>query len=513
MELRVDAGDRGTIVNSSMCPIGTLLFIRRQLLKALTGGLLILFVATRAQVAATEPPTRPPNLLLILAEDIGPQLSCYGEPGVRTPNLDRIANEGMRFTQCFTTAPVCSASRSALMTGRYQTAIGAHNHRTWEWRKPDLPVGVHPVTNYFRRAGYFSADIVAPSHHPLVGHNHERVPGGGGRGKTDLNFRCPEPPFEGSDWTQRRSGQPFFAQLTIFETHKSSPGWSLARRAPERVTPVDPTLVRLPPYWPEHPVARDEYANYLDAIMLADSFVGDILRRLEEESLLDQTIVVFMSDNGQCTFRGKQFLYDGGIHVPLIIRWPDGRHAGRVDDRLVSGVDIPAILLGLVGIDPPDNIDGRDLLHPAAAPRKHIFAARDRMDLAVDRMRAVRTHRWKYIRNYLPEIPYMQPNAYKEQRYPTWNLVKELARTDEATPEVARFAATRKPIEELYDLASDPHEMTNLAGVPAQYAILTELRAELDAWIAETKDHGAIMEDPLDVYRGYHGHLPGEPTP
>ena len=267
--------------------------------------------------------------------------------------------------------------------------------------------------------------------------------------------------------------------------------------------------MKLPPYYPDHPVAREEYANYLDAVALMDSYVGELLARLKRDGLADNTVVVVMGDNGQCLFRSKQFLYDGGINVPLLIAWPDGRHAGTVDRQLVSSIDVSAAMLGVAGIARDPVFQGRDFLAPGATPRDRIFAARDRMDATIDRMRAVRTARFKYIRNYLPAVPYMQHNAYKEKQYPTWNLVKELAARGELTPEAAAFAAPTKPIEELFDLAADPHEVKNLAADPARAATLKELRASLDAWLQET-DRSGGYEDPVDIFRGYNGRLPEE---
>jgi arylsulfatase A-like enzyme len=453
-----------------------------------------------------------PNILFILAEDIGKHLGCYGEPLVQTPNLDRLAARGVRYTNAFTTAPVCSASRSAIMTGMYQTTIGAHNHRTWQWNKRPLPPGVRTITDYFREAGYFTANL-APGPGKAKKSAALGVPGitgASGTGKTDFNFLTDGPPFDGFDWNQRKSGQPFFAQISINESHKG-PGWTYARSKDSPVGHVDAARVKLPPYTPDHPIAREEYANYLDAIQLMDHFVGEVLARLEADGLAGNTVVVFIGDNGQCLFRSKQFLYDGGISIPLIIAWPDRRRAGTTDDQMISAIDLSAALLGLAGVKPGPVFQGRDFLAPGATPRPHIFAARDRMDESVDRMRAVRTPQWKYIRNYYPATPYMQHNAYKEKQYPTWNLVKQLAAEGKLTPEAALFAAPTKPIEELFDLGTDPWEVRNLAGDPKHAAKLRELRALVDAWVVESGDKGDRMEDPLDVYKGYNGRLPDEP--
>ena len=452
-------------------------------------------------VLAAQPAAGRPNILFILAEDIGPDLSCYGTPLIRTPTLDALAARGVRYQNCFTTAPVCSTSRTAMMTGMYQTTIGAHNHRTWQWNKKPLPPGVRTITDYFRDAGYFTCNL-SPGPRERAEQGARKTAGASGAGKTDFNFIV-EKPFDGNDWTQRAAGQPFFAQITITESHKG-PGWPLARQVLGNRR-IDPTKLKLPPYYPDHPVARDEYANYLDAIMLVDGFVGELLARLEKDGLAQNTIVIFIGDNGQCLFRSKQFLYDGGIHIPLLIAWPDRRRAGQVDERLVSSIDLSATMLGMAGIKPGPVMQGRDIFDAAVPPRQQIFAARDRMDVSTDRMRAVRTARFKYIRNYLPAIPYMQFNAYKEAQYPTWNLVKQLAKEGKLTPEAALFAADRKPIEELFDLSADPHEVKNLAAEPQHADTLKEMRKLLDDWVVETKDQGWMMEDPLDIMRGYNG--------
>ena len=470
--------------------------------------LLPLAAVLSAAACATAADSAKPNVLFILAEDIGNHLACYGEPLVQTPHLDRLAARGVRYTHAFTTSPVCSASRSAMMTGMYQTSIGAHNHRTWQWNKKPLPPGVRMITDYFRDAGYYTVNLAGGP-----GKSAKRAAGGltgsAGNGKTDFNFLTPTPPFDGNDWADRQPGQPFFAQITINESHKG-PGWTFARSKEAPIPHVDASKLKLPPYYPDHPVAREEYANYLDAIELMDSYVGEVLARLAQDGLAQNTIVVFIGDNGQCLFRSKQFLYDGGISIPLLIAWPDRRRAGAVDEQMVSSIDLSAAMLGFAGVKPGPVFQGRDFLAPGATPRPHIFAARDRMDESTDRMRAVRTPQWKYIRNYFPAIPYMQANAYKEKQYPTWNLVKQLAQEGKLTPEAALFAAPTKPIEELFDLSSDPWEVKNLAAVPAHAAKLRELRALVDKWVVESGDQGGAMEDPLDIYRGYNGHLPDE---
>jgi N-sulfoglucosamine sulfohydrolase len=448
-----------------------------------------------------------PNVLYVILEDTGPNFACYGEPLVRTANIDRFAAQGLRFTHTFCAAPVCSASRSALMTGRYQANIGAHNHRTWEWHKRTLAPPVRHVSEWFRDAGYFTCNLQPPPG------ERKAANGAAGSGKVDLNFHLSGPDkanfFEGYDWNQRKPGQPFFAHITIIETHKG-PGWKIARQAPKSEL-VDPEKLKLGAYYPDSPIVRDEYANYLDAIHLSDGYLGQLLQRLDADGLAKNTVVVVSSDHGPL-FRGKQFLYDGGIHIPLMIRFPDGRAAGTVDDRFVSGIDIAPTLLGFAGIRPPAGaVQGQDIFASLYRPRTHIFAARDRMDTSIDRMRAVRTKQFKYIRNYVPGTPYMQHNEYKEQNYPTWNLVKDWARQGKLTREQALFASAEKPIEELFDVQADPDEVRNLAGDAKYRDVLKQLRALVDGFVEEN-DKLVNFEDPVDIYKGYYRHLPEDPA-
>jgi arylsulfatase A-like enzyme len=459
-------------------------FSRRQCLLGPAAAL-----AMNAQTPGPRSDKRP-NIIWILAEDMSPQLGCYGEPLIQTPNLDGMARDGAKFEHAFVTAPVCSASRSALATGMYQTAIGSHNHRTID-KKP-LPGGARLLSHRLREAGYFTV-LSSP------GPNRKGPTGPLGSGKTDYNFTV-EKPFDGYDWSQRAAGQPFFAQLTIQESHKG-PGWPLGRKLTPR---IDQSKLKLPPYYPDHPVARDEYANYLEAVQLVDRHVGDVFARLDKEGLADNTLVFFMGDNGQCLFRSKQFLYDGGISVPLLARWPGRIAPGTIRNDLVSSIDVTAAILAAAGVD-PGNIHGRDTLAKDLKPREHVFAARDRCDIATERMRCVRDSRYKYIRNFLPAIPYMQANPYKEKEYPTWNLVKDLYKQGKLDPAQSIFPGPSKPVEELFDLQADPHEVKNLAADASQATRLVAMRGLVDNWITESNDQGYIMEDPVRIYSSYFG--------
>ncbi|MGV3557436.1 sulfatase family protein [Larkinella arboricola] len=447
---------------------------------------LLLFLSTGLSVSvrpADEPLfTQRPNILWILSEDISTELACYGTPVVQTPNLDQMAKDGIRYTNAFTTAPVCSPSRSAIITGMYQTSIGAHNHRSHRDDGYKLPAPVKPITDYLRQAGYYTVNVKTAA------------PGVTTPTKTDFNFLPDHPVFDGTDWNQRQPGQPFFAQLTIDETHRGKAWKTVVKQHESHIRPED---VVLPPYYPDHPVARADWATYLESIQLMDSYVGKILQRLKDEGIADNTVVIFSGDNGRCHARDKQFLYEGGIHVPLIIRWPGKLKAGQVNTDLISAIDISATILKLAGVTPPAYLDGRVMLGKDAKKRDYIIAARDRMDETVDKMRCVRDKRFKYIRNYRPEVPYMQPNAYKETEYPMWNLLKELNQQGKLTSAQALFVAPTKPTEELYDLQADPHELSNLAASAKHQKTRDRMRTILDTWVRETNDQGQYPEEKI----------------
>lgn len=425
-----------------------------------------------------------PNILWLIAEDLGLELGCYGTREVFTPHLDQLAAEGVRYTHFFN-GHVCSPSRSAFMTGMDATSIGAHNHRSHRgdgWR---LPPGVRLLTDWLRDAGYFTANLRELS--PSCGFR--------GTGKTDWNFNVDHPPFDSDRWADLRSHRPFYAQINFSETHRPFD-------APKR---ADPAKVELPPYYPDHPVTRADWAAYLDEVSELDRKVGRVLEALEREGLADTTVVVFFADNGQAHVRGKQFCYDSGLRVPLLIRWaralPPPAHftPGTVDGRLLHGIDLAPTMLAIAGVPKPPNMQGRVFLGEHAEPdREYVMGARDRCDETVMRIRTVRDRRWRYIRNFTPEVPLMAPNAYKERRYPVWNLLRELNARGGLTPEQAALCAPRMPDEELYDLHRDPWETQNLVGSnePEVRAALARLREVLDAWIRDTGDMGATPEPP-----------------
>jgi len=410
-----------------------------------------------------------PNILWIVADDLGPELGCYGEKLVKTPNLDRLAAQGARFTHAFSTAPVCSSARTALITGMYQTTVGGHYHRTRI--KPTLDATTPPVTKLFRDAGYWVCNLGSPD-------------GSSKRGKTDYNFEHGEL-FDGHDWAGRRDRQPFFAQLQIKEPHRAF----VKDEDPERWTKV-----QVPPIYPDHEVTRRDWANYLASIEVMDKKVGQILERLEKEGLADNTLVMFFGDHGRPQARGKQWLYDGGILIPMIVRWPGRVESGTVEPRMVSMIDFPAASLVAAGLQLPEAMQGRDFLAEGYPGRERIFAARDRCGDAIDRIRCVRDKRFKYIRNFEPERPYCQISGYKKLQYPVDTLMRVLHRRGELLPAQEVFMAPRRPEEELYDLRADPFETRNLAKDPRFAPVLKSMRGQLDDWMIRTADPGAQPE-------------------
>jgi N-sulfoglucosamine sulfohydrolase len=426
-----------------------------------------------------------PNFLWLIAEDFGPELACYGTKQVTSPNLDAMAAAGMRYTRAYSTAPVCSASRSAFMTGMYQTTIGAHNHRSHRDDGYQLPAGVKVVTEWFRVAGYFTANV-------------RDLPasfGFKGSGKTDWNFDHDGKPFDGAAWDDLKSHQPFLAQVNFQETHRKF-------HAPEK---ADPKLVEIPPYYPDHEITRKDWAQYLDAASELDRKIGLILEQLKSDGLAENTVVVFTGDHGQAHVRGKQFVYEEGLHVPLIIRWPSGLAKpagyapGTVTDRFVQSIDIAPTLLALGGAMKPKGMQGQVFLGDRSeAARQYAFGARDRCDETVFRLRTVRDARYRYIRNFTPERPFLQDNDYKERSYPVWNLLKELHAQGKLTPAQEFLCQPIMPPEELYDLQADPHEIKNLVDSKdaAHVAKLKELRGVLEKWIEETNDQGKTLESP-----------------
>jgi arylsulfatase A-like enzyme/glycerophosphoryl diester phosphodiesterase len=460
---------------------------------------LLLFAATGLAHGGDEPAKpRRPNILWLIAEDMSPDLGCYGAKLVTTPNLDALAASGVRYTRAFTTAPVCSPSRSAFCTGMYQTTIGAHNHRSHRDDSYKLPEGVKVVTDWMRESGYFTANLMSLP--PSVGFK--------GVGKTDWNFHYEGQPFDSTRWSDLKSRQPFYAQINFHETHRPY-------RSPKS---VDPAKVDLPPIYPDHPIAREDWAKYLDSANELDRKIGLILKQLETDGLADDTIVLFMADHGESHVRGKQFCYDDGLRIPLIIRWaknfpaPVGFKPGSVDSQLIAAIDLVPTFLDVAGHAKPPKMEGRIFLGAHAEPaREYVFGARDRCDETVFRFRTVRDTRYRYIRNFTPERPFLQANRYKQNAYPVWKLISQLGAEGKLTDwQKSFYLAERMPAEELYDMDADPWSMTNLAtSEKAEHVSARKrLRSVLEKWIADTNDQGRDLE-PVELARNEGRTKPG----
>jgi len=425
-----------------------------------------------------------PNILWIISEDTSPDFRCYGNELVETPNLDKFASQGIRFTKAYAACPVCSPSRSAFCTGMWQISIGAHNHRSHRQDGYTLPEPVKVITEYFRQAGYYTCNS--------GGTDFKR------KGKTDWNFNV-DKAFDGIDWRDRKPGQPFYAQVNLHLTHR------VFVRDKER--PIDESKVKVPPIYPDHPVSRRDRANYLESIQVLDRQVGKVLKRLEEDGLADNTIVFYFGDHGYPQVWAKQWLYEGGIHVPLMVRIPEklrkrlgiSGDEGQVRDDLVSLIDVGPTSLWLAGIEVPSHIQGKVFLGRNRQKRDYVFAARDRCDETVERIRCVSDGRYKYIRNYYPDRPYTQFNAYKKTYYPVLTLLEVFNEQGKLNPAQAKFMGKGKPREELYDLQADPFETKNLAEDNKYDKIRKRLSSVLDAWISQCNDAGAKPESEKTV--------------
>jgi arylsulfatase A-like enzyme len=415
-----------------------------------------------------------PNILWISCEDISPDLSCYGDDYALTPNLDRLAAQGCRYTNAFVPFPVCAPTRSAIITGIHPGTLGSMHMRTslrgYECVPPPY---VRCFPEYLRMAGYYCS-------------NHT---------KTDYQF---SPPF--TTWDARRGNwrnkdrqkdAPFFSVINIAVTHESK-CWNIEK------TIHDPAKVKVPPYYPDTPVVRRNLARYYDNITTMDRQVGDILKKLDDDGLAESTVVFFWSDHGRGLPRCKRWPYDSGLRVPLIIRAPKTTKPGSVSDELVNLIDLAPTVLSLAGLSVPPTMQGRIILGKNKTPGpKYTFGGRNRMDAnSYDFIRTCRDKRYRYIRNFTPNIPYAQTIPYME-KMPIMQQWRKLHSEAKLSDPQKLFFEHPKPAHELYDLQNDPHEVNNLASSPDHQQILKRMNAALNAWMKQTSDLGAIPEDKL----------------
>ncbi len=423
-----------------------------------------------------------PNVLWITSEDNSPYLGCYGDPLAQTPNLDRLAAEGVRYRHAFANAPVCSSARSTLITGMYASSLGVHHHRC----RVAIPAEFKLYPEHLRAAGYYCTN----------------------NSKTDYNVANAGKPWDESSnrahYKNRAAGQPFFAVFNFTASHESQ----VAPKPGKTTFRVPPEQVSLPPYHPDTPDIRRDWANYYDQMTLLDEQAGKLLAELEDAGLAGDTIVFYYADHGGALPRGKRNLHDSGTRVPLIVRFPKrwahlapAKPGAWVDD-LVSFVDLPATVFSLCGVPIPQHYEGRPFLgEQKVAPRQHVFLFRGRMDERYDTIRAVRDGRFRYVRNYSPHRPWGQHYSYPFQVLPSmrsWHVEFLAGRCNEA--QAAYWKP--KPAEEFYCLADDPFELRNLIGQPQHAADVARLGAALRGEILATRDTGFIPEGMIPKLAG-----------
>ena len=450
----------------------------------------------------SKPEVKRPNILWIVTENLKLDLGCYGAKNVKTPILDFLAAKGMRYTHTFSTAPVCATSRSTFFVGMYSTSSDMHNMRSHREDDYRLPEGVRPITHRLQDVGYFTANI------KTIG--KETV----GSGKLDLNFVNEGKLYETGKWEDLKGNQPFFAQINTLEAEYDiydRQTWKQARvewkgekhheqiATEENVTP--------PPYYPDHPIVRQEWARYLNSVSGMDKTIGRVLKQLEKDGLADDTIIVFFGDNGRLEARGIHWCYDTGLHVPMIIHWPKNFPApknykpGTVSNEVVSLVDMTPTTLGFAGIDRPKGMHGRVFLGDKLGPqRQYAFSGRDRVDETVNRVRSVRGKKYHYIRNFYPDRHFTSLNRYKEKCFLVKPLMRQLKAEGKLTGAPLALMQDKVAAEQLFDTESDPHELNNLAksNLPEHREALIKMRTALSVWMVETQDQG-VFPEPKDI--------------
>jgi arylsulfatase A-like enzyme len=425
-----------------------------------------------------------PNILWITCEDISPNLGCYGDAFATTPTLDRLAERGVRMTNAYGICGVCAVNRSCIITGNYSSTIGSQNMRSDIW----LPGDIRCFSALMRDAGYYCTN----------------------KGKTDYNFPVPDEAWDAgggkAHWRNRNPGQPFFSVVNFTVTHESK-NWFTGKahiKLTDRVTEEqrhDPAEVSLPPFHPDTPEMRMNWANYYDNITQMDYQVADVLAELAEDGLTENTIVFFYSDHGIGMPACKQWIGTWGIRVPMIIcvpdkykRWALGP-GGSVCDRMVSFVDLAPTILSLGGAHIPETMEGHAFMGDAAAkPREYVYGIRNRHGEGEQLLRFVRDREFQYIRNFRPELRQASVDsswALKMQGFRSWIALWKARELNEVQ---SQFFRIPRPTEELYDTQADPHQIHNLADDPQYADVKARLRRECFNWIKRSGDLGFLPE-------------------
>jgi arylsulfatase A-like enzyme len=427
---------------------------------------------------ANDRTTERPNILWIVSEDNSPFFGCYGDEFATTPTFDKLASEGVLYLNAFANAPVCAPARSTIISGVYPPSMGTQNMRSTY----PTPESIRFFPQYLREAGYYCTN----------------------NSKEDYNMVKPDGTWDESSknahYKNRADGQPFFAIFNLGVSHESS----IHKSIPNDELRHDPAKVKLPPYHPDTPEMRHDWAQYYDKIEDLDGQVADILKELDEAGLRENTIVAYYGDHGGVIARSKRFVYESGTHVPMIWRFPEKyRHLasgnpGDKTDRLVSFVDLAPTMLSLTGIDIPEYIQGKAFLgEQQTEPREYVHLFRGRMDERMDKVRAVRDKQFRYIKNYMPHRIYGQYIEYL-WRAPSCRSWEEAYLAGDCNEAQSAFW-NEKPAEELYDVSEDPWEVNNLAGDPVYADILDRMRSEANQWMGEIKDTGLMPEGEMSI--------------
>jgi len=455
-----------------------------------------------------------PNILWLVVEDMSPIIPAYGDNTIETPAISALAEEGVKYTNVYSTSGVCAPSRAALALGMYPSSIGANHMRTTSnTEDTGLPAyeAVPPaqakmLSQYLREHGYYTT-------------NNQ---------KTDYQFQAPKAAWDESSpyahWRNRPENKPFFSVFNFTTTHESglfepygirqiefrhyfsddaerisNLPHNFSAKTTEQETPQHlpkDTDFSIPPYLPDTPVVRRDMWKMYNNLAETDRQIGAIIQQLKDDDLYEDTIIFFYADHGGPLPRQKRLIYDSGLKVPMVIKFPKAQNAGTEDDQLVSFIDFSPATLALAGLDEPAHMHGRDFILSSDQPRKYIHAAADRFDGLTDVIRATKNQRYKYIRNYRPEQGYYLPVVYRE-RIPTMQELLRLKKAGELNEYQAQWFRESKPVEELFDTIADPHELNNIAENPEYKEILDELSQELDRWLADIGDMPNLPERQL----------------
>lgn len=436
----------------------------------LLGGILLWFSCT---TISEELP--PPNILWISHEDLSPIYGCYGDDYARTPNIDRLATKSTRFNKAYSNAPICAPARSTLITGMYSTSLGTQHLRS----EIPVPEELKILPEVLRETGYYTTNNV----------------------KTDYNFSHEGRWDESNNtahWRNRPNGKPFFSVFNFMITHEG-PTNALRHSDTEMLEVFsDPATAKLPPYLPDSPRMREIWAHMYDLLAVFDLGVGKLLAELEEDGLLENTIVFVFSDHGHGLPGHKRWLNNAGLQIPFILHIPDKyKHLAPnlkvgETDQLVAFVDFAPTVIKLTGANVPDLMEGSDFLGSETEPKEYVFGYRDRADDCYEVSRSVSDGRYTYIRHFMPQLPYYQEAVIfnKGGSYEEINRLQQLGQLPHAVLRMKR----EKPVEELFDLQEDPFEQENLIGKTEHAQRVDQFREKVTSWMVKHRDTGIITE-------------------